>query len=185
MDDAGVREWIQEGRANAQTMLQREGQTNWAPLSSFPEFAPLLGGAPGQLPVQSAGQPVPVYHGRPPQEMVSGPATFMMVLAIVNLVFIPINIIKILGEGPDLSQPDWAQNLQGTVGIFINIAWLIANVVILLGALKMKQCRSYGLAMAASILCIMFDWNCCCLGIGAGIWAVVMLGKSEVREAFV
>ena len=59
VDDAGVREWIQEGRANAQTMLQREGQSNWAPLSSFPEFAPLLGGAPGQPVAMSPGQPIP------------------------------------------------------------------------------------------------------------------------------
>ena len=55
IDSAGVHQWIQEGRANAQTMLKREDQSNWAPISAFPEFAPLLGGAPGQ--------PVPVYQG--------------------------------------------------------------------------------------------------------------------------
>ena len=34
-----LREWIAMGRANAQTMAQSEGSTEWRPLNSFPEFA--------------------------------------------------------------------------------------------------------------------------------------------------
>jgi hypothetical protein len=37
---------------------------------------------------------------------------------------------------------------------------------------------------AASILCILCDWGCCCLGIGAGIWAIVVLSKPEVKAVF-
>ena len=60
VDDAAVRQWIQEGRANAQTMLKREGQAAWAPLSAYPEFAPLLEPVPGGQPVPgSVGQPIP------------------------------------------------------------------------------------------------------------------------------
>ena len=66
VDNADVRQWIQEGRANAQTMLKREGQAKWAPLSDYPEFSPLLGGPTGQsMPTStkqsmlgSVGQPV-------------------------------------------------------------------------------------------------------------------------------
>ena len=34
-----LREWINNGRANSQTMTQREGETEFKPLSEFPEFA--------------------------------------------------------------------------------------------------------------------------------------------------
>ncbi len=34
-----LRQWIAEGRANAATMIQAEGATEWKPLSAFPEFS--------------------------------------------------------------------------------------------------------------------------------------------------
>src|SRR5262245_26477885 len=37
-----IREWISDGRAGAQTMAQREGETDWKPVSAFPEFAAAL-----------------------------------------------------------------------------------------------------------------------------------------------
>ena len=41
---AQLREWIMAGRANAQTMAQIEGGTEWKPLGSFPDFADLKAG---------------------------------------------------------------------------------------------------------------------------------------------
>ena len=38
-----LREWVAQGRANAQTLVQPEGSTEWRPLANFPElgaFAP-------------------------------------------------------------------------------------------------------------------------------------------------
>ncbi len=37
-----IREWIAQGRANAQTRVQVEGSAQWRPLSTFPEFAAAL-----------------------------------------------------------------------------------------------------------------------------------------------
>ncbi len=37
-----LREWIAEGRANAQTLALAEGATQWRPLVEYLEFAPLL-----------------------------------------------------------------------------------------------------------------------------------------------
>jgi len=46
-----LREWIAVGRANAQTQIQREGETEWQPLSAFSEFADALAAMPpAQLP---------------------------------------------------------------------------------------------------------------------------------------
>ncbi len=41
-----LRQWIAEGRVNAQTMIQAEGDPNWKPLSAFPEFASSVPPAP-------------------------------------------------------------------------------------------------------------------------------------------
>lgn len=38
-------QWIAEGRANAASLAQGEGATQWLPLAVFPEFTPALGPA--------------------------------------------------------------------------------------------------------------------------------------------
>ena len=41
-----LRQWITEGRVNAQTLVQPEGSTDWKPLGQFPELAaPATGSA--------------------------------------------------------------------------------------------------------------------------------------------
>jgi hypothetical protein len=41
-----IRQWVAEGRVNAQTLVRPEGETEWKPLSTFPEFSAPLGAAP-------------------------------------------------------------------------------------------------------------------------------------------
>ena len=41
-----MREWIAEGRANAQPRAQAEGAAQWKPLTEYLEFAPALGRTP-------------------------------------------------------------------------------------------------------------------------------------------
>jgi hypothetical protein len=57
-----IREWIAEGRANGQTLVQAEGSPEWKPLVSFPEFAGALGGAPAPTAVPAS----PYAPGLPP-----------------------------------------------------------------------------------------------------------------------
>src|SRR5579863_9178109 len=45
-----VHQWIQEGRANAQTKVLPEGSTEWKALSEIPEFAPALSSAGATAP---------------------------------------------------------------------------------------------------------------------------------------
>ena len=37
-----LRQWILQGRANAQTKVQAEGSSDWKPLSEFPDLAEIL-----------------------------------------------------------------------------------------------------------------------------------------------
>src|SRR5882724_7977662 len=52
-----VRNWIAEGRLNAQSLAKGEGDTAWRTLGSFPEFAELFRTAttPGMPPGAAAG----------------------------------------------------------------------------------------------------------------------------------
>lgn len=61
-----LRQWVAEGRANAQTLAQSEGSAEWKPLSSFIEFAGLFGGLPAPA-APTLGLPLPAGAvGAPP-----------------------------------------------------------------------------------------------------------------------
>jgi len=47
-----VRQWLAQGRVNFQTRVQRLGDSNWLPLSAFPEFG---ASAPPQVPPPAPG----------------------------------------------------------------------------------------------------------------------------------
>ncbi|HJV49193.1 MAG TPA: hypothetical protein VJ549_07970 [Geothrix sp.] len=77
------------------------------------------------------------------------------------------------------------QMMSGGLGMAAAILGIAVGVVVFLGALKMKEGRSYGFAMAASILAMVPCLSpCCCLGLPFGIWALVILVKPEVKGAF-
>jgi uncharacterized membrane protein len=50
-----IRAWITEGRANGQTLVWSEGETEWKPLAAFPEFADGLRAMPSSAPTPAAG----------------------------------------------------------------------------------------------------------------------------------
>jgi hypothetical protein len=54
-----LRQWITEGRANAQTLTQVVGGTDWKPLGSVPEFSQLFVSAPAAV-APPAYPPAPV-----------------------------------------------------------------------------------------------------------------------------
>ena len=73
-------------------------------------------------------------------------------------------------------------NSFGAVGNLLGLAF---GGVMFYGALQMKDLRNYGLAMAAAIIAIIpCSGPCYCIGIPAGIWALVVINKPEVKAAF-
>ena len=180
-DETEVREWIEQGRLNALSQIKEVSEDEWVSLGSRPEFAV-------QQSNETSAPPVAAGNA---QAMVNGPGIFMMVLAIICIPLTLLGLAMNLFAGSlgsilkDLP-PELADQLirDGAIGIAQNGLSLVANIVILIGAIKMRKCQSYGLAMTASILCILCDWGCCCLGLGAGIWSLVVLSKPEVKAAF-
>lgn len=143
---------------------------------------------------ENFGMPGPGNTGAARQE-VSTPAILLMVVGGLGLVMGLLGLVSsALGGGgvpPEvLNDPQfeqvrpWLERSQ-SFGMFGNILTLALSGVTLFGALKMKNLENYGLAMAASIIAIIPCFGpCCCIGIPAGIWSLVVLNKPEVKSAF-
>ncbi len=189
-----LRKWITDGRLNAQSLAKEESDTEFRPLSAFPEFADVLaaGSAPPPLTAPVAGAGV----GRDTAlQMVKGPAIGLKVTAILGLVMVVlglvINVMTLNGFhiGPQQMYDPQMQKLIGTLGgslgIVQNIIGGIVGVIVLLGAAKMQKLQSYQFALTASIVAMVPCISPCCLfGLPFGIWALVVLNKPEVKSQF-
>lgn len=123
-------------------------------------------------------------------QRVNGPGIALMVTAIIGMVLQAILVVlNIIGAGAGAMQGGGDEQIAaiagGGINVVANILGLIVGVVVLIGAMKMRKLESYGFAMTASILAMIPCVSpCCILGLPFGIWAVVVLAKPEVKEAF-
>ncbi len=124
---------------------------------------------------------------------VSGPATALVVLGIMGIIFFIIGVATfVLGVGLLALEPqgpgrDVAEELAVNVvlGSVQSVIGFVVSVLILIGAIKMYRLKSHGWATAAAILAIIPCVSpCCILGLPFGIWALVALGDPVVKAAF-
>jgi hypothetical protein len=135
------------------------------------------------------------------QQSVTGPAIALLVTAILGTLLQVYSLIQSLigGEAAQKAQieqirqqnPQLADQLEtfvgtaGPMGLALGVLSIIIGIVIILGALKMKNLQSYGLAKTSSILALIPCISpCCCITLPFGIWALVVLNRPEVRAAF-
>ena len=175
-----LRQWIAEGRANAQTKVLVEGATEWKLLGTLPEFF----SAPPPL----AAMPVAAPAGIALAE-VNGPAVGLMLTSVLNLATHGgLLISKFVGASFALATqgaPGWAMAFSGSISVILHAVWIAASILMFIGALKMKRLENYALAMTASVLAMVPCMPpCCVIGLPIGIWSVVVLSKPEVKDAF-
>jgi hypothetical protein len=74
---------------------------------------------------------------------------------------------------------------SGGLGVAVASVAILAHAFVIVGALKMRNLQSYGLAMAAAIVS-MIPCSCCCFvpSMAFGIWALVVLLDKNVEAAF-
>jgi hypothetical protein len=122
---------------------------------------------------------------------VSGPATGLLVTGIIGAFFAAFALIaSIVGmsfapfirdEIPDRYAEFW----EGSVGAASAVVGIAVAVFIIYAALKMRELRQWELSLAASIVAMIPCISpCCILGLPIGIWALVVLLRPEVKEAF-
>ncbi len=130
-----LRQWILQGRANRNTLVQAEGATSWKPLSLFPEFSATLGSVAPTLP---APQPVQAVS-----DGTNGLAVASLVAGIVSLpgvacccfptlVTAPLGIVfGIIALSQVKGRPQQSGRGMAWTGIALSIAALMLFVVLM------------------------------------------------------
>jgi len=122
---------------------------------------------------------------------ISGPATGLLVTGIIGAFFAGLTLIaSIVGmsfapfirdEIPDRYAEFW----EGSVGAASSIVEIVVAAFIIFAALKMRELRQWELCLAASIVAMIPCISpCCIIGLPIGIWALVVLLRPEIKEAF-
>lgn len=116
-----LRQWIAEGRANAQSRVKVEGSANWQPLGSLPEFAAdlsaKLSGGPPVLTVSSVKSKT---SGMAIASLVLGVLGFFGITALVGLILGIVALVKV-----NRSQGRLAGNGFAIAGICVSAFMLL------------------------------------------------------------
>jgi hypothetical protein len=180
-----LRQWLAEGRANAQTKVLAEGATEWKTVGELPEFAgppPALATAPPAM--APISMPMPSGESL---DQVNGPAIGLIVVAILGFLLQAAALIfRLFFSALAARQTEAFPNMfSGSLGIASGVIGMLVSVLILMGGIKMKNLQNHGLAMTASIIAMIPCISpCCIIGLPIGIWAVIVLSKPEVKSAF-
>jgi hypothetical protein len=190
-----LRKWITDGRLNAQSLAKEENDTEWRPLSAFPEFADVL--AIGSAPPPPLTAPVTgVGGGRDAAlQLVKGPAIALIITASIGMAYYAFSGLFTLFTGgamfhhemPPEVPPQmraFLEGMQGPLAGVISLVIAAVNGFVLFGAIQLLRLRNHSVAVVASVVA-MLPCQCCCLfGLPFGIWALVVLNKPEVKSHF-
>jgi hypothetical protein len=196
-----IRQWLTEGRLNAQTRAQRETGGDWQPLSAFEEFADVLRlgsptpASPAPMSAPAPGAPfAPTGSRESALSAVKGPAIALIITASLGVAYYLFNAaISFISGGPMIHQdmsnvpPEVRSFLEGMRGPGAGLVSLVIvgiNAFVLLGAIKMLRLQSHTLAIIACIVAMLPCSCCCVLGLPFGIWGLVVLNKPEVKSQF-
>jgi hypothetical protein len=196
-----IRQWVAEGRLNAQSLAKSDGDTAWRTLASFSEFADAFAQGitvSSPLPLATAAD-----DGRAAAlQRIKAPAVALIVTAIFNLIFGLWGLVRTAFFQPNLQQLDsqlqqlnnpqldemihkWMHLAYGPIGIVGSLFGLALSVLILMGAIRMRSLRSYEFAMTAAIVAMLpCVTSCCLIGLPFGIWALMVMSKPDVKPHF-
>jgi hypothetical protein len=192
-------------------MVQQTGTPGWKPLGQYSEFADVLGVPPPAAdgtppsPAAAPGSPAATLANTSQggtdgcariraEQAVNGPAIALIVTAGLGIAVGLLGLILTLAkmdttqEMPGLD-PEFVRYFRmfayGPIGISLKILGIAVSVFILYGALRMQKLTNYGLVMTAAIIAMIPCFSpCCLLGLPFGIWALIVLSKTEVKSQF-
>lgn len=133
----------------------------------------------------------PAAPSSSPSDQVSMPATGLMVAGILgiigNILFILLSLGTFAINLPFSSGPGMAGMMAGSIGMVFRVLGLGASGFVIYGSMQMKGLKNYTMALVAAIVAVIpcfIPCPCCFVGIAAGIWAIIVLIKPEVKAAF-
>ena len=146
---------------------------------------------------QPYGGPPPSRAAQDPREALNVPAILLLVLGGLGVLF---DLLSLVSPASDLSfldrlpgpmDPQAREMATRLGGALAGASRLLALVGVALsgvmayGAWQMRQLKQYPLALASAIIALLpFGSCCCCLSLPVGVWALVVLSRSEVKDAF-
>ncbi len=143
-----------------------------------------------QYPSSQLGSPPPVDPRDSVRGRVMAPAIVLIVISTLGLATSIFNVAFAFAEPQiDPNDPPFIQEIKkgstGPVVAAIQSAFVITNLLIIGGAVQMIRFKTWGFALAASILAMLnFGTFCCVLGLPVGIWSLVILLQPDVKQAF-
>jgi hypothetical protein len=134
-------------------------------------------------------------------DRVKGPGIALMIVGILGVLFGLLGIlIGLLGFGLGAAQfdelrqrgqevPEWVIQMfsggAGAIQIVLNLIGIACSAFVAYAGLQMQKLSSRTLCMVGSVVAMVPCLSpCCCIGLPIGIWALVVLSKDDVNQAF-
>ena len=124
-----------------------------------------------------------------PSLAVTAPAISLIVVSLIGLMSmlftVGVNLIFLVGytTGQFQTPPEIMAHMA--LRLVWGILMLASSVVILLGGINMLRLRKYDVCRLGAILAfIPCVGPCYLLGVPFGVWAIIVLNRPEVRDAF-
>ncbi len=199
--DAEVRQWIAEGRLSVDSRVKAESDAEFRALGQFPEFASALQAKKSSAPPGLAPAPDADLECQAALNAVKIPAVLLQLAAGVNILLSLISIVRQVffpqsiqeqlqkfSQNPQFQDPTiqkWLALMTGPLAIGSYIFAIVMALLIFWGAFEMQRLRNYVFAFVAALLAIIPCLTSCCLvGLPFGIWALVVLSRTEVKSQF-
>jgi len=155
--------------------LEKEPQRRYQQASQVKTAVETITGTPTQFAAPSEGQPVS-STGK-----ITAPAVALMVGALWKLLWALVALVSLVNRGGWLDKFLGFGNFFGSWGPVVIFSIVLIGLLIMFGGFQMLQRRSYAWAIAASIISIL---SCSLIGLPIGIWALIVLGRDDVKSAF-
>jgi len=137
-------------------------------------------------------------EGKLPADMVKGPGLGLLIVGIIGICLGLFGLLSaVFGIGAarfeEMQQqgqqlPEWSKVFLGGGGALNIVSSLIgvaSSCLVAYAGLQMQKLQNRTLCMVASVLAMIPCFSPCCpLGLPIGIWALIVLNKSDVRAAF-
>ncbi len=114
---------------------------------------------------------------------VMAPAIALLIIGILGILYGLANVAVVLtGFGVAPAQQNKPGFMTGMyIGAFVSLIW---GIVVTLGGVKTMTLKSRGSAMTGAIFALLPCNPCCLAGLPIGIWALVVMNRSDVKDAF-